>query len=168
MEDQHSKHLTTGDIARLYSVAPRTVSKWIDSGMLKGWKVPGSNDRRVCWDDMIAFSAEHGMKPTKPFKILYIEPNESLIYPRVVCGFLRLLGMNAEMVHCLPGAESFALGAELPTAAIVNVDAVKESHLDILVKHCKDTGVPLLGIATQMTTGQVEALKRRGINVIKI
>lgn len=40
-------HLTTGQIARLCEVAPRTVSKWIDSGKLKGYRIPGSLDRRV-------------------------------------------------------------------------------------------------------------------------
>lgn len=136
--------------------------------MLQGWKVPGSQDRRVCWGDMIAFAAEAGMKPIRPFKILYVEPNKDLIYPRVVCAFLRLLGMNAEMAHAMPGAENFSLGSELPTAVIVNVDVVQQGHLDILVKHCKDTGVPLLAVAVAMTTGQIEALKRRGINVLKL
>ena len=29
--------LTTGDVARICSVAPRTVSKWFDMGLLKGY-----------------------------------------------------------------------------------------------------------------------------------
>lgn len=39
--------LTTGQIAKICLVAPRTVGKWIDQGLLSGWKIPGSRDRRV-------------------------------------------------------------------------------------------------------------------------
>jgi two-component system response regulator RpaA len=50
--------LTTGAIARLCNVAPRTVSKWIDSGELKGHRLPGCQDRRVTREDLIAFMSE--------------------------------------------------------------------------------------------------------------
>src|SRR5512140_1444860 len=39
--------LTTGEVAKICNVAPRTVSKWFDSGSLKGYKIPGSKDRRI-------------------------------------------------------------------------------------------------------------------------
>ena len=39
--------LTTGDVAKICNVAPRTVSKWFDSGQLKGYRIPGSKDRRI-------------------------------------------------------------------------------------------------------------------------
>ena len=39
--------LTTGEVAKLCNVAPRTVSKWFDSGSLKGYRIPGSRDRRM-------------------------------------------------------------------------------------------------------------------------
>ena len=53
--------LTTGDIAQLCSVVPRTVSKWIDSGRLPGFRVPGSRDRRVVCRDFKKFLAEYDM-----------------------------------------------------------------------------------------------------------
>ena len=34
--------LTTGEVAKICNVAPRTVSKWFDSGSLKGYRIPGS------------------------------------------------------------------------------------------------------------------------------
>jgi CheY-like chemotaxis protein len=42
-------------------VAPRTISKWIDTGHLKGYRLPGSNDRRVPVENLIRFMKEHGM-----------------------------------------------------------------------------------------------------------
>ena len=52
---------TTGQIARVCHVAPRTATKWIDSGVLKGYRLPGSRDRRVTRADLLRFLTEHGM-----------------------------------------------------------------------------------------------------------
>lgn len=52
---------TTGDVARHCKVAPRTVSKWFDSGRLKGYRIPGSQDRRIPREYLIKFLKEHGM-----------------------------------------------------------------------------------------------------------
>lgn len=56
-----SKDYTTGDVARFCFVAARTVSKWIDSGILRGRRVPGSHHRRVAHDDLVRFMQEHGL-----------------------------------------------------------------------------------------------------------
>jgi len=37
------KVFTTGQVAKICKVAPRTVSKWFDSGRLKGYRIPGSH-----------------------------------------------------------------------------------------------------------------------------
>lgn len=52
---------TTGVIAKGFQVAPRTISKWIDAGRLKGYRLPGSADRRVNRDEVIRFASEHGL-----------------------------------------------------------------------------------------------------------
>jgi len=52
---------TTGEVARICRVVPRTVSKWIDAGHLKGYRLPGSNDRRVPVENLIRFLKERGM-----------------------------------------------------------------------------------------------------------
>jgi len=52
---------TTGDVARICLVAPRTVSKWFDTGRLKGYRIPGSLDRRIPRDSLIEFMRSHGM-----------------------------------------------------------------------------------------------------------
>jgi len=55
------KVFTTGQVAKICKVAPRTVSKWFDSGRLKGYRVPGSQDRRIPREYLIKFLKEHGM-----------------------------------------------------------------------------------------------------------
>src|SRR6185436_10019854 len=53
--------LTTGEVAMICSVAPRTVSKWFDSGALHGYRIPGSKDRRIPLNQLIRFMKQHGM-----------------------------------------------------------------------------------------------------------
>jgi excisionase family DNA binding protein len=53
--------LTTGEVAKICNVAPRTVSKWFDSGTLKGYRIPGSKDRRIPVAQLLKFMKAHGI-----------------------------------------------------------------------------------------------------------
>lgn len=53
--------LTTGEVAKICNVAPRTVSKWFDSGQLRGYRIPGSKDRRIPVDQLVRFMRAHGI-----------------------------------------------------------------------------------------------------------
>ncbi|MEM1213090.1 MAG: response regulator [Planctomycetota bacterium] len=53
--------LTTGEVAKICNVAPRTVSKWFDSGQLKGYRIPGSKDRRIPMGNLIKFMKDHNI-----------------------------------------------------------------------------------------------------------
>ena len=53
--------LTTGEVARICNVAPRTVSKWFDSGQLRGYRIPGSKDRRIPLPQLVRFMRAHGI-----------------------------------------------------------------------------------------------------------
>ena len=53
--------LTTGEVARICKVAPRTVSKWFDSGRLEGYRIPGSKDRRIPRAALLEFMEKHGL-----------------------------------------------------------------------------------------------------------
>lgn len=56
--------LTTGEVAKICNVAPRTVSKWFDSGQLKGYRIPGSKDRRIPVNELTRFMKIHNMPTT--------------------------------------------------------------------------------------------------------
>ena len=53
--------LTTGEVAKICNVAPRTVSKWFDSGQLRGYRIPGSKDRRIPLAALIRFMKAHNI-----------------------------------------------------------------------------------------------------------
>jgi len=71
--------LTTGDVAKICNVAPRTVSKWFDSGQLKGYRIPGSKDRRIPVSELIRFMKAHNMPaitfPVGKMRVLIVDSN---------------------------------------------------------------------------------------------
>ncbi len=73
--------LTTGDVARICNVAPRTVSKWFDSGQLKGYRIPGSKDRRIPLNELLRFMKENDMPspsiPTGKIRVLIVDSSEN-------------------------------------------------------------------------------------------
>ncbi len=53
--------LTTGQVSEICRVVPKTVSKWVDSGRLTGYRIPGSRDRRVVLSDLLRFMRANGI-----------------------------------------------------------------------------------------------------------
>ncbi len=70
--------LTTGEVARICKVAPRTVSKWFDSGELGGYRIPGSKDRRIPRGELLVFMDKHGI----PRGVLESDKQRALIVSR--------------------------------------------------------------------------------------
>jgi excisionase family DNA binding protein len=72
--------LTTGDVAKICNVAPRTVSKWFDTGQLKGYRIPGSKDRRIPVSELVRFMKANNMPaPTLPvgkIRVLIVNSND--------------------------------------------------------------------------------------------
>ena len=72
--------LTTGDVAKICNVAPRTVSKWFDSGQLKGYRIPGSKDRRIPLNELVRFMKAHNMPteaiPGGKLRVLVVDNGE--------------------------------------------------------------------------------------------
>lgn len=55
------KTLTSGEIAQYCDVNLRTVIRWLESGKLKGFKLPGRGNNRVLVSDFIEFLERHEM-----------------------------------------------------------------------------------------------------------
>lgn len=53
---------TTGQVAEMCKISPRTVSKWFDSGRIEGYRVPGSKYRRIYRSSLIHFFRAYGME----------------------------------------------------------------------------------------------------------
>jgi excisionase family DNA binding protein len=55
------KVFTTGQAAKIMGCGVRKVRKLFDSGRLRGYRIPGSQDRRIPREYLIAFMQEHGI-----------------------------------------------------------------------------------------------------------
>ncbi len=75
--------LTTGEVARICNVAPRTVSKWFDSGALNGYRIPGSKDRRIPLNGLIRFMKQHNIPlnglRTGNTRVLIVDPERDIV-----------------------------------------------------------------------------------------
>ncbi|MCX5637898.1 MAG: helix-turn-helix domain-containing protein [Planctomycetota bacterium] len=73
--------LTTGDVARICNVAPRTVSKWFDNGQLRGYRIPGSKDRRIPLSELLRFMKANNMPTTAlavgKMRVTILDSNEN-------------------------------------------------------------------------------------------
>jgi len=78
------KVFTTGQVAKICKVAPRTVSKWFDSGRLRGYRIPGSQDRRIPREQLVRFMREYGiplgeLEDEVTQKVLIADPRRDVV-----------------------------------------------------------------------------------------
>jgi CheY-like chemotaxis protein len=140
------KVFTTGQVARICKVAPRVVAKWFDAGRLHGYRVPGSQDRRIPRDHLIRFLKEHGMplgelEGEELFKVLVVGAEAE------VCDRLRELLPEADDYRCEPAdcgfhagliAETFAPAAVVVDLAVGRREAVQlAAHVRRHPRYCR-------------------------------
>lgn len=101
-KQQQKDILTTGEVAKICNVAPRTVSKWFDSGQLRGYRIPGSKDRRIPLAALVKFMKEHhipldGLQSGKT-RVLIVD-GESEVVDVVEKVLVEQAGYEVEVVH---------------------------------------------------------------------
>jgi hypothetical protein len=98
---------TTGMVAGMLGVSPRTVSAWCDSGQMRSWRVPptagGSADRRVWRADLLDFCRAHGPRPVLDF----LDPGG----PPALCGLPDSLRAALTIAGAVGCPDLFTLGA---------------------------------------------------------
>ena len=78
------KVYTSGEVAKMCTVAATTVNKWFDSGQLKGFRIPGSRHRRIPRGSLIQFLRNHQFPLAAVEKegwaqVLFVSRDEDLI-----------------------------------------------------------------------------------------
>ena len=161
--------LTTGEVAKICNVAPRTVSKWFDTGVLKGYRIPGSKDRRIPVSQLVRFMKEHGI----PFdgmsggktRILIVDDEQE-----IVDTLSKVLGeqTNYEVRTAINGfqagmeAERFKPHVMLLDVHLNEGDVRQVSNLvrnDDDLQLCK-----IIAMSGKLTDGQLAALKGQGFD----
>lgn len=141
---------TTGQVAHLCAVAPRTVAKWVDSGRLKGYKLPGSQDRIIPARELLAFLESHSM--TSQAASL----RGALVKGVVVIG--REAAPLRESLQRLPGVEvtwcaTLLDAAEVirrnPSAIVLMIQSMDEVAAARVIRQQCGLPIPVIGIVEQ-------------------
>ncbi|MBY0310493.1 MAG: response regulator [Phycisphaerales bacterium] len=161
--------LTTGEVAKICNVAPRTVSKWFDTGVLKGYRIPGSKDRRIPVSQLMRFMKEHGI----PFdgiaggktRILIVDDDQEIVD---VLSKVLADRTNYEVRTALNGfqagmeAERFKPHVMLLDIHLGESDARNLANFvrsDEELQMCK-----IIAMSGKLTDGQLTTLKTQGFD----
>jgi len=165
--ERHKTVLTTGEVAKICSVAPRTVSKWFDAGHLRGYRIPGSKDRRIPVDQLIRFMRAHGI-PLNGLdggkrRVLVLDADAAL------SDALRTALENDggfEVTTVGSALEAGAAAVELkPHVIVVDVslpDVIPQAMVRFQRSNCDLQTTSLIGVSTNLSNGQGQALLQQG------
>ena len=161
--------LTTGDVAKICHVAPRTVSKWFDSGQLKGYRIPGSKDRRIPVSELIRFMKVHNMPtavlPVGKIRVLVADTDEQ--QARTLAETLQeKADYQVELAHT-----NFETGAVAerfaPHVLLINLHAPGISTMEIC-RHIRQREelqtIKLIALADHLSDTEVSALLQKGFD----
>lgn len=163
--------LTTGQVAQICRVAPRTVTKWFDSGQLGGYRIPGSKDRRIPLNELIRFMKEHDI-PTDAiekgkFRILIIDSRVERAQ-----NFADLLGAKGSFdIKCAHNSFDAGLTALRFTPNIILVDLlsseIDSGSLCRYVRECEElTDCTLIALAGGLSPQEAQNLQNQGFNSV--
>ena len=165
--ERHKTVLTTGEVAKICSVAPRTVSKWFDAGHLRGYRIPGSKDRRIPVEQLIRFMRAHGI-PLNGLdggkrRVLVLDADAAL------SDALRTALENDggfEVTTVGSALEAGAAAVELkPHVIVVDVslpDVIPQAMVRFQRSNCDLQTTSLIGVSTNLSNGQGQALLQQG------
>ncbi|MDM8007361.1 MAG: response regulator [Phycisphaerae bacterium] len=161
--------LTTGDVARICNVAPRTVSKWFDTGQLRGYRIPGSKDRRIPVPQLIRFMKAHGipldqLETGRP-RILIVDADADLA---------RLLEKTLEErfdYEVVVAASAFEAGAMMeqsrPAVVLVDIDVPGiegRALFRFIAARGELQGTQVIATGASITDGDRQSLLQQGFH----
>jgi excisionase family DNA binding protein len=165
------KVFTTGQVAKICKVAPRTVSKWFDSGRLVGYRIPGSQDRRIPREQLIRFLKAHQM----PLGELEEEElNKVLIIgtDRILIERLRDLMPTADDFKVEVAQSGFEAGIQAesfhPDAIVLDLAMGRSEGLQIVAnlrRNVSYEGCVIVGLAAE-DEANPDALTQHGFNEV--
>ncbi len=161
--------LTTGEVASLCKVAPRTVSKWFDSGRLKGYRIPGSKDRRIPLDQLIRFMKTHniplnGLASTTT-KVLIAE-GDADIADLLSTALAKEAGYEVQVARSAFEAGAVAESSH-PHVMLLDMDLAGLGGRETVrsIRNLPSFGeAKLIAITSVRRDGEAEALKQQGFD----
>lgn len=159
--------LTTGEVAKICNVASRTVSKWFDSGQLRGYRIPGSKDRRIPVSALRKFMKNHGIPMdglmSGGTRVLIVDNDEEVI------NTLRTILTEQTSYEVRTAINAFAAGVECerfrPHVMLLDlhltdgdgkgITKVMQANDDLQI-------TKVIAMSSKLTDGQVAQVKHQG------
>ncbi|MEM1185798.1 MAG: response regulator [Planctomycetota bacterium] len=163
--------LTTGEVAKICNVAPRTVSKWFDSGQLKGYRIPGSKDRRIPLSELLRFMKAHGIPmdgiTSGQTRVLIADDDQEVV------GVLRRVLTEQTNYEVSAAHGLFEAGLECerfrPHVLLLDVhldDADGRAIADIVRSGDSTQMTRLIAMSGKLTDGQAQGLRAAGFDAV--
>lgn len=161
--------LTTGEVAKICNVAPRTVSKWFDSGQLKGYRIPGSKDRRIPMSQLVKFMKAHSIPldglQTGQIRVLLVDDDADVV------GTLSELMKNETEYDVHTATDAFEAGVECgqfkPHVMLLDlhISGGDARRVADLVRANPDLQLTrIIAMSGKLTDGQAGQLRRQGFD----
>ncbi len=167
--DKAKEVLTTGQVAKICNVAPRTVSKWFDNGQLRGYRIPGSKDRRIPLSQLIRFMRAYDMPldglDTGQTHLLIVDSDETLT--SVLKESLEADGGYTVSVAATALEAGVLAGVHPPHVMVVDVtlpDVIPRELVRTVRANEKLQAVRLIAASGAITPGQGQALIQDGFD----
>jgi excisionase family DNA binding protein len=163
--------LTTGEVAKICNVAPRTVSKWFDSGQLRGYRIPGSKDRRIPLNQLIRFMQVHNMPLNgldgATTRVLLADGNQET--SQIVAETLNQDDrFEVKVAEC--GFDAGILAEQFrPHIVLIDVmldDVNIKKICSIIQENPELEGTRIVAITSELTKGERNALLQQGFDSI--
>ncbi|MCD4830390.1 MAG: helix-turn-helix domain-containing protein [Anaerohalosphaeraceae bacterium] len=164
--NRHKDIYTTGQVARICNVAPRTVTKWFDSGKLRGYRIPGGRDRRIPAVELLRFMKTHNL----PIEQLELDQLRILIIDSTAVTDRLLQELKKIDTYDVQIAKSnFDAGLIvqkfLPNIVLINLSA-SNIDADNICKNIRTNddlpGTKIIAIASSITAEQASAIIAKG------
>ncbi|UCF34646.1 MAG: response regulator [Phycisphaerales bacterium] len=161
--------LTTGEVAKICSVAPRTVSKWFDQGHLRGYRIPGSKDRRIPLDQLVRFMRLHNipLNGLDQEELHVVILDNDVAFSEILANALQENGGYGVTVTTCAFEAGAVVRETKPQAVIIDVslldvDAKKISRFIRSQGELK--AIKIIGIAEHLDQGRGQALLQVGFD----
>lgn len=161
--------LTTGEVAKICNVAPRTVSKWFDSGQLKGYRIPGSKDRRIPVSELYRFMKAHNIPmegiTSGSTRVLVVDSDAE------VCSVLERVLAEQTNYEVRTASTGFAAGLECerfrPHVILIDVhlgDSEPAQVAALVRSNGQLQMTRLLAMSGKLTDGQAQSMRGLGFD----
>ena len=167
--DQGKDVLTTGQVAKICNVAPRTVSKWFDTGQLRGYRIPGSKDRRIPLSQLIRFMRANGI-PLNGLdggttRVMLVDNNKEMLDTITE----ELTNDGRYEVRTAECGFDAGLVAEQFRPHIIFMDLMLEDInvkriCNIIRKNTELQGTRIVALTSNLTEGESQALLQQGFD----